>query len=78
MKTRFTIGDEVKPTSEWSDTNCIPFGRVRKVELWGNGTVIFIEGDHRGFVDYVFERDSAASFLAQPDLFALAQAANSK
>lgn len=57
MTARFSVGDQVKPTADWENgPQRIPSGRVRKIEQWGKSQAIFVDGDHRAFVDDVFER----------------------
>jgi hypothetical protein len=51
---RLVVGDEVRPKVEWRDR--IPAGRVVKVVPFGSGTAVYVVGDHRAFVDYVFEK----------------------
>lgn len=57
MKPRFAIGDLVRPMPEWrDDPNRIPSGAVRATAPWGDEGAYYVEGDHRAFAGYVFER----------------------
>jgi hypothetical protein len=56
------IGDRVKPKPEWrDDLNRIPSGCVREVVPWGHCGVVYVEGDHRGFIADVFDLVEEAS-----------------
>lgn len=61
MKTRFAVGDLVKPKTEWvGDPNCIPSGRVNKIAPFGSDGAVYVDGDHRAFAAYVFDLQDPA------------------
>lgn len=55
MTAPFKTGDIVQPKPEWAAPGFVPAGRVTSVVPWGGSQVIYVEGDHRGFVAEVFD-----------------------
>jgi hypothetical protein len=50
----FKVGDSVRPKAEY-DWSTARTGKVRDIVPWGTGFVVYVEGDHRGFISDVFE-----------------------
>jgi hypothetical protein len=71
MAERFAVGDMVRPVRLWrDDPNRIPSGRVREIV---SGPALYVEGDHRAFLDYVFEKVEVAKARIADDAPLLTQ-----
>ena len=59
---KFEVGDMIMPKAEWKDDpNCIPSGRIVKIEPFGKDGAIYVEGERRAFAAYVFDRDEGGA-----------------
>jgi len=51
------VGDAVKPKPEWLEPEgIVPSGCITKIVPWGRGHAFYVEGDHRAYGEYAFER----------------------